>query len=653
MANRPHEVPLMFQRLLNTAICKCLTAQAQPALLFLGLFLAGAELGHLLSFSEHFATFWPPSGIYLAALLISNSRRWPTIILLALLASVISDFGWTGDRLSLILGYWCVTTAEAVGGAWLLRRFVAFPFSCESLKEVIGLSILGAIVTSMLGAFLGAHLVVAAIPGTETALGWKLWWNSHTMGVVIFTPALLVLFGKRREWSLFSIPRRLVLEAILAFGSMVIFARLVYSADTQWFSFLVFPILIWIALRFEIWGVCAANLLRISISIWSTRAGFGPFAGDYPATEQAVILNSFLNITSASLLLLAAIMAERRRAALALKESELRYRDLLENIGNLVHSVNAEGTILYTNRAWRETLGYTPQDVASLSIFQVVHPDDLATYRQKLTHLLKGRNSERYEIRFLTKDGRTLIVEGSCNCRIVDGQANTTRSIYSDITERREHDAQLDLYRRKLESANAQLRHLATTDGLTGLFNRRAFQERLNEEVERAGRHLQLISLLIVDVDHFKQVNDIFGHQAGDEVLRRVAQVLQENARSYDCVARFGGEEFAVILPKTDEAESMIIAERLRTQIASVSYAGRQITASLGIATLAAEFTVSDTEANGALLIHDADAAMYHSKQHGRNRVTHASSLALPSTARHLTRLETLAFDCELAKADS
>ncbi len=621
----------MFRKSLAAPDWKGLAFRAWPAVLFVGLYVAGAELGHQLSFCEHFATFWPPCGIFLAALLISEVRRWPAVIFLALFANLITDFVWSGRGISVSLGYWSITTAEAVTGAWLLRRFVAGDFTGESLREMLGLSFLGAFLPTMIGGLMAETLLTNPFPGSREALTWELWCNSHMLGVIVFAPIILTLAAKKSQWSAFRISGRVVLEALVAFVSLTGFARLVYSSEIQPYAFLVFPVLVWIALRFEIWGTCAGNLIRVYICIHSTRLGFGPFAGDYPATDQAVILSGFLSITCATTLLLAAIIAERRRASRALQYSEQRYRDLLENIGDLVHSVNAEGTILYTNRAWRETLGYDLGETNSLSMFQIVHPDDLPRYRLKLERVLSGQASDRYEFRFLTKDGRTLVVEGTCNCRIVDGHPNTTRSIYRDITSRREHEAQLDTYRRQLEAANSQLHQLATTDGLTGLHNRRAFHTRLAEEVERAERHSHEVSLLMVDVDHFKQINDVFGHPTGDKVLKRVAKVLNDNAREYDFVSRFGGEEFTVILPKTDEAEAMVIADRLRIRIASIPFPGRQITVSVGVATLARQFASTDLIPEEASLVKSADIALYHSKQHGRNRVTHASNV--PSIA--------------------
>jgi len=168
---------------------------------------------------------------------------------------------------------------------------------------------------------------------------------------------------------------------------------------------------------------------------------------------------------------------------------------------------------------------------------------------------------------------------------------------------------------------NEHLEALATRDGLTNLWNHRSFQEQFANEFSRAKRHMRELSLILLDVDFFKQFNDTFGHQAGDEVLRRVARVLQSTARQIDIVARYGGEEFAIILPDEDIRTSTLAAERFRKAIESEEWPARAVTASFGVATL--KRTCDDPSA----MIAEADRALYQSKRTGRNRVTHDVSI--------------------------
>ena len=172
-----------------------------------------------------------------------------------------------------------------------------------------------------------------------------------------------------------------------------------------------------------------------------------------------------------------------------------------------------------------------------------------------------------------------------------------------------------------LTAANALLQTLVTTDGLTGLKNHRAFQEQVEHEIATAHRYQTPLSLLLIDIDHFKQVNDQHGHPVGDDVLKTLASLLQSNARAADFIARYGGEEFAVLLPYTDEEGAVIIAERLRIQVGATAWNVGPLTVSIGIATL------TPRTAGRAELIAQADAALYTSKNHGRNCVTHAAKL--------------------------
>jgi diguanylate cyclase (GGDEF)-like protein len=181
-----------------------------------------------------------------------------------------------------------------------------------------------------------------------------------------------------------------------------------------------------------------------------------------------------------------------------------------------------------------------------------------------------------------------------------------------------------------LANANARLEALATTDGLTGLYNHRTFHELLEREWDRSERYGIPLSLILLDVDKFKQFNDTFGHPEGDEVLRSVARILKSTARESDLVARYGGEEFVVIAPETTGNEAVELAERLRAAVADAEWPLREITGSFGVAQVnrASAGASSSNPADNAptptpaQLIASADSALYASKHAGRNRVT-------------------------------
>ena len=174
--------------------------------------------------------------------------------------------------------------------------------------------------------------------------------------------------------------------------------------------------------------------------------------------------------------------------------------------------------------------------------------------------------------------------------------------------------------RQQLQALNTQLEHLAHTDRLTGLFNRGYWEELLQTEFERHQRYGGVAALLMFDIDHFKRINDTFGHQAGDKVIQSLAQLVSQSIRATDMAGRYGGEEFVVLLPEVDSTGARLFAERLRKRVEAlqVEHEGRAIpfTISLGVS------DTSNSTASYEQLIRHADDALYKSKQQGRNRVT-------------------------------
>jgi diguanylate cyclase (GGDEF)-like protein len=170
---------------------------------------------------------------------------------------------------------------------------------------------------------------------------------------------------------------------------------------------------------------------------------------------------------------------------------------------------------------------------------------------------------------------------------------------------------------------NSALSEISARDSLTGLYNRWYVMEKIDSEMNRSLRHGSPVSLIMMDIDHFKRVNDSFGHSAGDRVLRSVGQVLRDSCRVYDVAGRYGGEEFCIVLPETRVGNTTVVAERIRERLAASRFdVGDEsvvVTASIGIAGI--ESVEAEDGLSPLSLINRADQALYSAKHHGRNRV--------------------------------
>ncbi len=302
----------------------------------------------------------------------------------------------------------------------------------------------------------------------------------------------------------------------------------------------------------------------------------------------------------------AALHRERQLAADKLHEGQALFRAIVENVGDLVAVLDTEGRRIYNSPSYGPL--FRDEDIRQGSnSFLEIHPEDRERIKEVFHRTVATGVGECAEFRFALKDGKTRYMQSDGRAiRGADGAVSKVVVVSRDITE--------------LKRRETELLEMAATDILTGLPNRRHFVAQLEQESARILRDKgRCASVLMLDADHFKMINDTFGHAAGDDVLRHLATLMQNKLRKVDTVGRIGGEEFALILPGAALPAAEAFAERLRQYVAAtpVPQADRTIplTVSIGVAGMSAD------DANADEVLTRADRALYRAKGSGRNMV--------------------------------
>ena len=321
-------------------------------------------------------------------------------------------------------------------------------------------------------------------------------------------------------------------------------------------------------------------------------------------------------------------VAERRQTQQELHNSERRFRTLIESAPLAMLTWDRQRRVTGWNRQAQQLFGWSESEVLGRDFMTFMIPESADEQVGQIVEDAIDRGIESQSVNSnLTKDGRTVEVEW--HNTIVpgeDGRPDSVLSLAQDVTERVRSQVALQevnvVLRQRLDDIHElqkQLREQVMRDPLTGMYNRRFLDDALQAEVARAVREREPLSLMMLDIDHFKRVNDTHGHQAGDEVLKMLAGILRSEARRTDVACRYGGEEFVLLLPKMDLESARARAERWRQMFAEmdvpVETGNLRCTLSVGIAVFPAHGSSAED------LLRYGDRALYMAKALGRNRV--------------------------------
>lgn len=286
-------------------------------------------------------------------------------------------------------------------------------------------------------------------------------------------------------------------------------------------------------------------------------------------------------------------------------EQEQQVALISSNIADAIYVIDDQGCITFANQRATELLGYTQSEFHGALAHNLFHrhvgDQEIPLEECPIFSVIKSRGRYDAEEQFAHKDGSLLTVQVASQPMLKGERVVGSVTIFRDISDRK--------------LMEEQLRLLSITDPLTGIYNRRFLQETLLKEMYRAERHQILFSIIMLDLDHFKQVNDRYGHDAGDRVLRHLVELFQSRLRSSDCLARWGGEEFVLLLPHTELQTAAVLAEGLLEDLRRSEVKGvGTVTASVGV-------TVYQPGDTLEKLVQRADDLMYAAKQAGRNCV--------------------------------
>jgi len=572
----------------------------------------GAELLNTISWSHgDISIMWPSTGLLIGMILSVPRRQWPAYIAVG----TVIDFTATllpplNSSLSLSLCASACNVIEITVAAWLLRSSLAPEKYLARAGQLVSLLIYGVIVAPGVASICYATLLSLI----HFKPFWQVlpeWFTGDALGISIMTPLYLSL----RENAPFS--RRKWYEIVGLFAFLCGVSIGVFWQTSLPLLFVILPVLLLVEFRLGMAGATLGLLAVATIGGYYTARDHGPIGLTvFSLSPRTLMLQIFAFVSMLLLYIAEVVRAARSRLELGLRASEQRFRLLAEGTTDIITMRNLDRDLEYVSPAVETFLGWKSGEIGS-ELASAVHPDDISSLDKLYNDCLAGRKRNVLELRVQRKDGSWLWTEANLalHRHPETGAPAGFINVLRDISGRKAAEEEIS---KALNVAENR----AVTDPLTGIANRRRLDEYIALEWERAVRNRSTLSVLMIDVDHFKHYNDNNGHLAGDRCLREVTGAIASEAqRPADFVGRYGGEEFVAVLPETDTAGARHIAERIRRSVEQeqIPHQGsphRVVTVSIGCSTMR-----PSADKHAAQLLEGADAAMYLAKQAGRNCV--------------------------------
>ncbi len=571
--------------------------------------------------TDDMPTIWLTGGVLLGILIIAPARQRLALAAAGLAGQTLVKIvlgNSSVEMLSLVLPF----AAGLLLAAGAMRRDqepvpdLTRPGILLKFALVAGLLVPAAI--ALVGALLHVALTGAAFSPTIGK-----WFPAYALGLALMAPLTIsILQGEMLP--LFRGPGAMYRASLLLAYCLLL--TVVFGVKTVPLLFLPMPLLLLVVARLGGPGTSLAILLTGLVALVATLHGRGPFLVPlgFDLRQRLFFLQVFLAVMAGTAFPFAAIVAERRRAIGELiaqhartSQSERQYRLLADNSSDIIACIGIDGERRYVSPAVQDVLGWTVPEMMVPDWRHLIHPDDLPSLLAARDRISSGMTRATSTARFRRKDDSWCWLETRMH-QVCDEQGRPDEMVCNlrDVSRQKAAEARLD-------ALLAELAEQAATDPLTGVANRRRFEEAFEREWGAAARDRTPIGILMIDADRFKAFNDRYGHHAGDECLRAIADCLVgQTRRPVDLVARYGGEEFVVILPRTSCLEAIAIGERVRAAVEAMELphaanSGGVVTISIGAAAVVPEFD----DHRKSSLMETADTALYQAKRAGRNRV--------------------------------